>query len=135
MLLLPLTPPLIYLKLKKNKGPKTHSLLFNKLFYKGIPLGKVTDSTLYIHKHGGRRSIAGIKESWPLGGTTFQFISKQPSTQNKKHNHPQNNHPGGPGRGGQPRGLFFMGVILLYFHGWKLFFTGVIFTSFLTSGN
>ena len=88
MLLLPLTPPLIYLKLKKFKGPKMDSLFFYKLIYKGIPLGKVTDSTLYnyyaqnkliykgillgkvtdstlyIHKHGGRRSIAGIKESF-----------------------------------------------------------------------
>ena len=50
-------------------GKVTDSTLYNyyaqnKLIYKGIPLGKVTDSTLYIHKHGGRRSIAGIKESF-----------------------------------------------------------------------
>ena len=32
MLLLPLTPPLIYLKLKKIKGPKTHSLHFHFTF-------------------------------------------------------------------------------------------------------
>ena len=48
MLLLPKTPTLIYLKLKKNKGPKTHSLHFH--------------FTFHFHKDGGRRSIAGIAQ-------------------------------------------------------------------------
>ena len=34
MLLLPLTPSLIYLKLKRFKGPKTHSLFFTSLHNK-----------------------------------------------------------------------------------------------------
>ena len=46
MLLLPLTPPLIYLKLKKIKGPKMDSL---SLF------------TFTFHNHGGRRSIAEVR--------------------------------------------------------------------------
>ena len=51
MLLLPQTPTLIYLKLKKNKGPKTHSLHFTFTF-----------TSLHFHKHGGRGSIAGIAQ-------------------------------------------------------------------------
>ena len=57
MLLLPLTPPLIYLKLKKIKGPKTHSLFHFFTFH-------FFTFSLSLHKHGGRRSIAGIKESF-----------------------------------------------------------------------
>ena len=55
MLLLPLAPSLIYLKLKRFKGPKMDftSLHFTSLF-----------TSLFTHKHGGRRSIAGIKESF-----------------------------------------------------------------------
>merc|ERR1712208_17129 len=54
-LLLPLTPTLIYLKLKKIKGPKTHSL-FTSLFH--------------FHNHGKKRSIAGIKESFKIKCST-----------------------------------------------------------------
>ena len=55
MLLLPLTHPLIHLKLKKMKGPKMDSLHFHFHFT--------------FHKHGGR-SIAGIKESFKGKYTT-----------------------------------------------------------------
>merc|ERR1712155_123125 len=50
MLLLPLTPSLIYLKLKRFKGPKTHSLFFNKLFYRENPLEKATYTGHELHK-------------------------------------------------------------------------------------
>ena len=50
MLLLPLTPPLIYLKLKKIKGPKTHSLSLSLHFH------------FHFHKHGKKRSIAGTAQ-------------------------------------------------------------------------
>ena len=50
MLLLPQTPTLIYLKLKKNKGPKMDSLSLHFTF------------TFHFHKHGGRRSIAGMAQ-------------------------------------------------------------------------
>ena len=48
MFLLPQTPTLIYLKLKKIKGPKTHSLHFTSLHFH--------------HKHGKKRSIAGTAQ-------------------------------------------------------------------------
>merc|ERR1712208_121842 len=89
MLLLPKTPTLIYLKLKKNKGPKTHSLHFTFTslslslhftftftinFRRVVPrtsLSTITfvESTLRtsaIDEHGKKRSIAGIKESFKV---------------------------------------------------------------------
>ena len=51
MLFLPKTPPLIYLKLKKIKGPKMDSLFFTFHFH-----------FTFTHNHGGRRSIAGTAQ-------------------------------------------------------------------------
>ena len=66
MLLLPKTPPLTYSNMKRFKGPKmdhftsltslTHSLTHS--------LHSLTHFTHFTHKHGGRKSIAGIKESF-----------------------------------------------------------------------
>merc|ERR1712030_36674 len=47
-------PTLIYLKLKKNKGPKTHSLFTSLHFH------------FHHHNHGKKRSIAGIRESFKV---------------------------------------------------------------------
>ena len=65
MLLLPLTPPLIYLKLKKIKGPKTdhfHSLTFTSQALASLAFGS---------GGGGRRreemaSSLTIKESFKV---------------------------------------------------------------------
>ena len=58
MLLLPKTPPLTYPNMKRFKGPKMDSLHFTFFHF------SLHFTSLHFHKHGGRRSIAGIKESF-----------------------------------------------------------------------
>ena len=48
------------------------SLFFYKLIYKGIPLGKVTDSTLYNYYAQNKLIYKGI----PLGKVTDSYIHK-----------------------------------------------------------
>ena len=67
MLLLPLTPPLIYLKLKKIKGPKMDSLFFTSLHFTSQALA----SLAFGSGGGGRRreemaSSLTIKESFKV---------------------------------------------------------------------
>merc|ERR1712242_48960 len=57
ILLLPKTPSLTYPNMKRFKGPKMDSLslfTFTSVHF------------TFIHKHGGRRSIARIKESFEV---------------------------------------------------------------------
>ena len=66
MLLLPLTPPLIYLKLKKIKGPKMDSL-FHFFTFHFFPF------TSHF-KHGKKRSIAGTAQhSTPISTKEILF--------------------------------------------------------------
>merc|ERR1711879_463809 len=66
MLLIPKTPPLTYPKIKKFKGPKTDHFTFH--FHSSLIINfcRVVLSYLAIDEHGGRGSIAGIKESFAI---------------------------------------------------------------------
>ena len=67
MLLLPPTPPITYLKLKKIKDQKTRHFTSHKLFYMEIPLEKATFTGHELHQKKNKLFYMEI----PLEKATF----------------------------------------------------------------